>query len=211
MLMILALMLSIMTAMAGSSRTLYQGSVDGWLPRYLEPCQRAWRADARNVDRPRLQPGPARHRLRPTRRASSSSSPCRTAATSSSTSSTSMPAGSIASTTAISSGRGRRRPGCSALGAIFAFVNAVFMGAGAKVWNPMALWAGADLRGPHHPGVLFRHYVQDGGKFPDHMLEDLGMTATICNRRKAGILPYLTLAAGIVVVLVANWFFTLPA
>ena len=35
MLMILALMLSIMTAMAGSSRTLYQGSVDGWLPRYL--------------------------------------------------------------------------------------------------------------------------------------------------------------------------------
>ena len=34
-LMIFALMLSIMTAMAGSSRTLYQGSVDGWLPRYL--------------------------------------------------------------------------------------------------------------------------------------------------------------------------------
>ena len=34
-LMILALILSIMTAMAGSSRTLYQGSVDGWLPRYL--------------------------------------------------------------------------------------------------------------------------------------------------------------------------------
>ena len=36
MLMILALLLSIMTAMAGSSRTLYQGSVDGWLPRYLD-------------------------------------------------------------------------------------------------------------------------------------------------------------------------------
>ncbi|WP_163579822.1 amino acid permease, partial [Klebsiella pneumoniae] len=35
MLMILALILCIMTAMAGSSRTLYQGSVDGWLPRYL--------------------------------------------------------------------------------------------------------------------------------------------------------------------------------
>ncbi len=34
-LMILALLLAIMTAMAGSSRTLYQGSVDGWLPRYL--------------------------------------------------------------------------------------------------------------------------------------------------------------------------------
>ena len=34
-LMIPALILIIMTAMAGSSRTLYQGSVDGWLPRYL--------------------------------------------------------------------------------------------------------------------------------------------------------------------------------
>jgi amino acid transporter len=34
-LLIFALMLTIMTAMAGSSRTLYQSSVDGWLPRYL--------------------------------------------------------------------------------------------------------------------------------------------------------------------------------
>src|SRR5262245_49892303 len=34
-LMVLALVLSIMTAMAGSARTLYQGSVDGYLPHYL--------------------------------------------------------------------------------------------------------------------------------------------------------------------------------
>merc|ERR1712207_120083 len=34
-LMILALFLAIMTALAGSSRTLYQGSKDGWLPKYL--------------------------------------------------------------------------------------------------------------------------------------------------------------------------------
>ena len=33
--MILALFMAIMTAMAGSSRTLYQGSKDGWLPKYL--------------------------------------------------------------------------------------------------------------------------------------------------------------------------------
>ncbi|MGH3948621.1 MAG: APC family permease, partial [Pseudonocardiaceae bacterium] len=33
--LILALLLTIMTTMAGSSRTLYQGSLDGWLPRYL--------------------------------------------------------------------------------------------------------------------------------------------------------------------------------
>ncbi|MBA4324818.1 MAG: amino acid permease, partial [Rhodobacter sp.] len=34
-LMIIALFLAIMTAMAGSSRTLYQGARDGWLPKYL--------------------------------------------------------------------------------------------------------------------------------------------------------------------------------
>jgi len=33
--LVLALVLSIMTSMAGSSRTLYQASVDGWLPKYL--------------------------------------------------------------------------------------------------------------------------------------------------------------------------------
>jgi len=33
--MILALILAIQMAMAGSSRTLYQGGVDGWLPKYL--------------------------------------------------------------------------------------------------------------------------------------------------------------------------------
>ena len=112
MLMILALLLSIMTAMAGSSRTLYQGSVDGWLPTLPQPRQRAWRADARHVDRPRLQPGRARHRLR--RRDELLLHPRRVelSATSSSTSSTSTPAGSIASTTATSSGRGGRRPGC---------------------------------------------------------------------------------------------------
>ena len=49
-LLVFALMLCIMTAMAGSSRTLYQASVDGWLPRYLYACQRARRAHAGDVD-----------------------------------------------------------------------------------------------------------------------------------------------------------------
>jgi len=39
-LMIMALFLAIMTAMAGSSRTLYQGSRDGWLPKYLGEVNR---------------------------------------------------------------------------------------------------------------------------------------------------------------------------
>ena len=59
----------------------------------------------------------------------------------------------------------------SALGAIFAFVNAMFMGAGAKVWNPMALWAGLIAAALIIPVFCFRHYVQDKGKFPPHMLD----------------------------------------
>ena len=51
------------------------------------------------------------------------------------------------------------------------------MGAGAKVWNPMALWAGLITAALIIPVFLFRHYIQDKGKFPAHMLEDLGMTA----------------------------------
>jgi amino acid transporter len=38
--LILALLLTIMTTMAGSSRTLYQGARDGWLPRYLSKANR---------------------------------------------------------------------------------------------------------------------------------------------------------------------------
>jgi hypothetical protein len=42
------------------------------------------------------------------------------------------------------------------------------------------------------------------------MLEDLGVTdAHALGERRAGVLPYLTLAGGIAVVLIANWIFTL--
>ena len=83
------------------------------------------------------------------------------------------------------------------------------MGAGAKVWNPMALWAGLIFAALIIPVFCFRHYIQDGGKFPEHMLDDLGMKPSDLRQRKAGILPYLTLVAGLVVVLVANVIFTL--
>jgi hypothetical protein len=49
------------------------------------------------------------------------------------------------------------------------------------------------------PVFLYRHYVTDGGKFPDHMLSDLippGETELTPTR--AGILPYLALGGMIV-------------
>jgi Amino acid permease len=97
-----------------------------------------------------------------------------------------------------------------ALGAILAYVNAVFMGAGAKVWNPMALWAGLIFAALIIPVFCYRHYIQDGGKFPAHMLDDIGLKASDLQVRKAGMLPYLTLVAGLAVVLLANWYFVMP-
>jgi hypothetical protein len=41
------------------------------------------------------------------------------------------------------------------------------------------------------------------------MLDDLGMTEGDLAVRKAGMLPYLTLAGGIAVVLIANWIFVI--
>jgi amino acid transporter len=208
MLMILALMLSIMTAMAGSSRTLYQGSVDGWLPRYLDhvneygaPTRAMWTDLIFNLGLLSI-------------------------AAADSTSFFFILAVSnccyiIFNFLNLNSGWLHRidnghiaRPFKAptlllALGTMFSFVNAMFMGAGAKVWNPMALTSGAIAAGLIIPVFLFRHYVQDKGRFPEHMLKDLNLTSNDLQTRKAGILPYLVLAAGVCVVLIANWFFQL--
>jgi amino acid transporter len=210
MLMILALILSIMTAMAGSSRTLYQGSVDGWLPRYLShvnehgaPTRAMWTDLVVNLLVLAIASADA-------------------------TSFFFILAVSnvgyiIFNFLNLNSGWIHRidsghieRPYKAptiliALGTIFAFVNAAFMGAGAKVWNPMALWAGLFAASLILPVFWFRHYVQDKGVFPDHMLEDLNLkSASDLGEKKAGVLPYLALVAGLGVVLLANWIFQLP-
>jgi hypothetical protein len=97
-----------------------------------------------------------------------------------------------------------------ALGAIFSYVNAAFMGAGAKVWNPNALWYGLGFAALIFPVFAYRHYVQDGGKFPARMLEDLGVKDEHgLGEKRAGVLPYVTLAGGVAVMLIANFIFTL--
>jgi hypothetical protein len=98
------------------------------------------------------------------------------------------------------------------LNTVLAFVNALFLGAGAKVWGySTALWVGFILAALIIPVFAFRHYVQDGGRFPAGALADLGLKEGDMGERKAGMLPYLTLAAGLIVVLVANFIFVLPS
>ncbi|MFZ5791753.1 MAG: APC family permease [Pseudomonadota bacterium] len=207
MLMILALLLSIMTAMAGSSRTLYQGSVDGWLPRYLShvnghgaPTRAMWTDLTFNL-------------ILLSFASSDAASFYFILAVSNCGyiifNFLNLNAGWIHR---IDSGHVRRPWKAPtivlALGGVFAFVNAAFMGAGAKVWNPNALWAGLIAASLIIPVFCFRHYVQDGGRFPDRMLQDLHVAEGTLGEKKAGVLPYLTLIAGIATVLIANWIFT---
>jgi amino acid transporter len=206
-LMIVALMLSIITAMAGSSRTLYQGGVDGWLPKYL---------------------GRVNHHGAPINAMLTDLAVNMVVLAIAATDATSfffilavsncgyiifnfldLNAGWIHR---IDSGNVRRPYKAPnwllGLGTIAAFINAVFMGAGAKVWGPTALWAGLIFAALIFPIYAWRHYITDKGQFPKEMLLDLGLKEGDLGQKKAGMLPYAALAGGVVVMLAADWIFT---
>jgi amino acid transporter len=99
-----------------------------------------------------------------------------------------------------------------AAGTVLAFVNAFFMGAGASAWDLDPengwdpLWLGLIAAALIIPVFWFRHYVQDGGKFPARMMEDLGIKdGNNLGERKAGARPYLVLLGGVLVMLIAKW------
>ena len=168
-LMILALLLSIMTAMAGSSRTLYQGSVDGWLPRYLShvnshgaPTRAMWTDLVFNLVLLSFASSDATAYF-----LILAISNCGYIIFNF----LNLNAGWIHR---IDSGH-IKRPWKAptivlAAGTVLAFVNIGLMGAGAKVWNPIALWAGLIAAALIIPVFCYRHYVQDRGAFPPQML-----------------------------------------
>ena len=208
-LMILALFLAIMTAMAGSSRTLYQGSRDGWLPRYLghvnkhgAPTRAMWTDFAFNLFLLAL--------------ASDIAGYFYVLAISNVGyiifNFLNLNAGWMHRVDSGHVARAWKAPTwLIGLNTILAFVNALFLGAGAKVWGySSALWVGFAMAALILPVFVYRHYIQDGGKFPKEALEDLGIVGEGLGERKAGMLPYLALALGLAVVLWANWFFVLP-
>jgi len=208
-LMILALFMAIMTALAGSSRTLYQGSKDGWLPKYLGrvnhkgvPSKAMWTDFAFNVFLLAL--------------ASDVGGYFYVLAISNVGyilfNFLNLNAGWIHRIDSAHMERPWKAPTwLIGVNTVLAFVNALFLGAGAKVWGySNALWAGLFFAALIIPVFWYRHYMQDGGKFPKEAYDDLGLKEGDLGERKAGMLPYLTLLAGAAVVLVANWFFVLP-
>jgi amino acid transporter len=208
-LMIMALFLAIMTAMAGSSRTLYQGSRDGWLPKYLgqvnkhgAPRRAMWTDFAFNVFLLAL--------------ASDIGGYFYVLAISNVGyiifNFLNLNAGWMHRIDSAHMERPWRAPTwLIGVNTVLAFVNALFLGAGAKVWGyENALWAGLIFAALIFPVFWFRHYVQDGGKFPKEAYEDLGLPYGELGEKKAGMLPYLALGLGAAIVLWSNWFFVLP-
>jgi amino acid transporter len=207
-LMIAALILIIITAMAGSSRTLYQGSIDGWLPRYLShvnhngaPTAAMWTDLCFNLVLLSIASVDATAYY-----FILAVSNCGYIIFNF----LNLNAGWIHRIDSGHIARPYKAPTIIlALGGIFAFVNAMFMGAGAKVWNADALLYGFIAAALIIPVFAFRHYVQDKGQFPPRMLEDLGLKQGDLGQKKAGVLPYLALAGGVAVVLISNWIFTI--
>ncbi|MGO4438359.1 APC family permease [Rhizobium sp. RAF56] len=208
-LMILALFLAIMTAMAGSSRTLYQGSKDGWLPKYLDhtnengaPTRAMWTDFAFNLFLLSIASDAGGYFF---------------------VLAVSNVGYIIFNFLNLNSGWIHRmdsghieRPWKApswliGVNTVLAFVNALFLGAGAKVWGySNALWVGFIFAALILPVFAYRHYVRDGGKFPAGAMEDLGLVGQDLGVKKAGVLPYLALLAGLAIVLIANAVFQLP-
>jgi amino acid transporter len=202
--LILSLLLIVMTSMMGSSRTLYQASVDGWLPRYLgrvnkhgAPTAAMWTDLSFNLllllasdyfavlmmsnvcyfmfNFLNLQAGWI-HRI--DRKAWERPFRCPT--------------------------------WLLALAAALGFVNMALMGAGADVWGEGTLRNGLIAAALIVPVFLYRHYMQDKGVFPSPPLEAAYSDHDAAATRRAGWLPYLALAACVALVWVMHAVAVLP-
>jgi amino acid transporter len=191
--LILALVLALMTSMAGSSRTLYQASVEGWLPKYLSkinhhgaPTNAMWTDLSFNLGLLLL-----------------SDYVFVLAAANVGYlifSFMNLNAGWIHRLDRPRQERPWRAPTwIIAAGALLAFVNVVFMGMGADVSGEGTLRSGLIFSALIVPVFIFRHYIQDKGVFPAAMVEQMEIGAGEKLSKRAGVLPYLALAAGIVV------------
>lgn len=209
--MIMALFLSIMTSMAGSSRTLYQGSRDGWLPEYLSKVNsHGAPSNAMLTD--------LVFNLFLLALASDAGGYFYVLAISNVGyilfNFLNLNAGWIHRIDSPHLKRPWKAPTfLIGFNTILAFVNALFLGAGAKVWGySNALWSGLIFASLIIPVFCYRHYLRDRGRFPPAALEDLGLEDdhTDLGPRRAGILPYLALALGAAIMIFANWYFVLP-
>ena len=191
-LLFFSLIMAIITAMSGSSRTLNQGGRDGWLPRYLghlnshgAPTSAMWTDFVFNLV------------------LLSMSNYLFVLAVSNCNylifNFLNLNAGWIHRIDNPNVKRPWRCPTwLLTLGAILAYVNAFLLGAGANVWGKGTLVSGFVSAAIIIPIFLFRHYMVDKGVFPQHMYEDLLLPGEKeLSSKRAGLLPYVALLGGI--------------
>ena len=203
--LILALLLIVMTSMMGSSRTLYQASVDGWLPRYLSrvnqhgaPTAAMWTDLGFNLLLLLASDYFAVLMI---------SNVCYFIFNF-----LNLQAGWIHRIDRAGWERPFRCPTwLLTLAAGFGFLNMVFMGAGADVWGAGTLRNGLIAAALIIPVFLFRHYVQDKGVFPAAVVESDYAAKETPVVPRAGLLPWLALAACAAVVWLTHHFAVLPA
>ena len=191
-LLFFSLIMSIITAMAGSSRTLNQGGMDGWLPKYLgylnphgAPTRAMWTDLVFNLI------------------LLSMSNYLFVLAVSNCNylifNFLNLNAGWIHRIDNPNVKRPWRCPTwLLALGAVLAYVNAFLLGAGANVWGSGTLVSGLVSAAIIVPIFAFRHYVVDKGVFPKQMYEDLVLPGEKeLSPTRAGALPYVALLGGV--------------
>jgi len=196
--LVLALLLTIMTTMAGSSRTLYQGSVDGWLPRYLgrankhgAPTRAMWTDLGFNLVLLLMSDYVF---------VLAASSVCYMVFNF-----LNLNAGWLHRIDNPHKERPWRAPtALIAAGGVLAFTNALLLGWGADVWGPGTLWTGLAFASLIIPVFVYRHYIRDKGQFPDEMYESAGIDKGAQPPRRAGIRPYLALAGGVAVIAIGQ-------
>ena len=187
--LVLALLLIVMTSMMGSSRTLYQASVDGWFPRYLSrvnahgaPTAAMWTDLVFNILLLLASDYFAVLMI---------SNVCYFVFNF-----LNLQSGWIHRIDRSDWNRPYRCPTwLLATGAVLGFVNMVWMGAGANVWGDGTLRNGLLAVLLIIPVFAFRHYIQDKGQFPTSTgADNLALNEPVV-QPKAGFLPYLALIA----------------
>lgn len=196
-LLIFSLFLAIMTSMAGSSRTLYQASVDGWLPKYLShanhngaPTRAMWTDLIFNLVLLTMSDYTFVLALSNVNYMIFNF--------------LNLNAGWIHRVDRPNWPRPFKAPNWLLVTNVgLAFVNIIFLGMGADIWGAGTLWSGIISASLIIPVFLYRHYVTDKGKFPGRMLEDMD-TMYNTQEKRAGIWPYVAIVAAVAVILIVH-------
>lgn len=200
-LFIFVVITSLMTAMAGSSRTIYQASVDGWFPKYLSrvnkhgaPVAAMWTDLIFNILLMML---------------SSyffiliAANVCYMIFVF-----LNLNAGWIHRLDRRQQQRPFKAPAwIIGLNTIFAYVNVAFVGVAATVVGTGAILSGFLWAMLIIPVFLYRHYKTDKGVFPEHMYQELNLYSEKVIETKAGYLPNLTLFGALLVFFISFMVF----